>query len=82
MDVVKREDDTVTRHYNIADLFELVAAESVPDRLALVGGDSRLTYRELDERTNRFAHHLLDAGSGRAPGWRSTRGTGPSGSRR
>ena len=51
------------RHYNIADLFELVAAE-IGDRTAIVGGGTRLTYRELDERTNRFAHHLIDSGAG------------------
>ena len=49
------------RCFNIADMFELVA-ESVPDRPALVGGSSRLSYRQLDERTNRFAHHLVDSG--------------------
>ena len=36
------------------DLFEIVAAE-VPERLALVAGDTRLTYRELDEQADRFA---------------------------
>ena len=35
--------------FNLADLFEKVA-DAVPDRLALVAGDRRLTYRELDER--------------------------------
>jgi acyl-CoA synthetase (AMP-forming)/AMP-acid ligase II len=46
---------------NLADLFELVADE-VPARLALVAGDRRLTYEQLDRRANRVAHHLLDAG--------------------
>ncbi|MGA3540392.1 Pls/PosA family non-ribosomal peptide synthetase [Micromonosporaceae bacterium DT194] len=38
-----------------------------PDRIALECGDQRLTYRELDERANRLAHHLrgLGIGSGR-----------------
>ena len=54
------------RAFNLADLFEVVA-DTVPDRLALVAGDVRLTYRELDERANRFAHHLLD-GAGVRPG--------------
>ena len=40
--------------FNLADLFEIVA-DTVPDRLALVAGDARLTYRELDERANRMA---------------------------
>ena len=47
--------------FNIADLFELVA-EEIPDRLALVGGDHRLTYGELDERSNRLANHLIGLG--------------------
>jgi len=49
------------RSFNLADLFEIVA-DTVPDRLALVAGDRRLTYRDLDERANRLAHHLSDAG--------------------
>jgi len=53
------------RQFNLADLFELVA-DTVPDRLALVAGDVRLTYAELDARANRFAHHL--AGNGLGPG--------------
>jgi fatty-acyl-CoA synthase len=51
--------------FNLADLFEIVA-DTVPDRPALVAGDVRLTYRELDERANRLAHHLIDVGV--APG--------------
>ena len=47
--------------FNLADLYEIVA-DAVPDRLALVAGDRRLTYAQLDERANRFAHHLLDHG--------------------
>lgn len=47
--------------FNLADLFELVAG-AVPAREALVAGDVRLTYRELDERANRFASYLRSAG--------------------
>ena len=47
--------------FNLADLFEIVV-DAVPDRLALVAGEGRLTYRQLDERANRVAHHLLDHG--------------------
>lgn len=54
------------RAFNLADLFEIVA-DTVPDRLALVAGDTRLTYAELDERANRFAHHLRDE-AGLQPG--------------
>jgi 3-oxocholest-4-en-26-oate---CoA ligase len=49
------------RVLNLADLFEVVA-DTVPDRLALIAGDARLTYAQLDERANRVAHHLLDVG--------------------
>ena len=49
--------------YNLADLFESVV-DTVPDREALVANGVRLTYRQLDERSNRLAHHLADAGIG------------------
>ncbi len=49
------------RHFNLADLFEVVV-DTVPERLALVAGAARLSYRQLDERANRFAHHLTDHG--------------------
>jgi 3-oxocholest-4-en-26-oate---CoA ligase len=48
---------------NIADLFEH-AADAVPDRMAAACGDRHVTYRELDERTNRLAHHLASVGVG------------------
>ncbi len=47
--------------YNHADLFEGVA-DAIGDRVALICGDQRLTYAELDEHANRLAHHLADAG--------------------
>ena len=47
--------------FNLADLFEAVA-DAAPDRVALIAGDRRLTYRELDERANRVAHYLRDVG--------------------
>lgn len=49
--------------YNIADLFER-AVDAVPDRLALVCGDRRLTYAEMDAEANRLANHLLEQGFG------------------
>ena len=48
---------------NLADLFELVVDE-VPDALAMVSGGRRLTYRALDRRADRLAHHLAGAGIG------------------
>jgi 3-oxocholest-4-en-26-oate---CoA ligase len=50
---------------NLADLFEAVA-DACPDRTALVAGDVRRTYRQLDEQANRIGHVLVDAGV--APG--------------
>ncbi len=50
--------------YNLAALFERVA-DAVPTRTALHTPGRRLTYRELDERADRLAHHLRDAGVGR-----------------
>ncbi|MEO5875560.1 MAG: AMP-binding protein, partial [Streptosporangiaceae bacterium] len=49
--------------FNLADLFETVA-DAAPDRLGLVSGDVRLTYRELDERANRLAAALAALGVG------------------
>src|SRR3990172_8803249 len=43
--------------FNLADLFESVA-DAIPDREALVCGERRLTYRNLDERATRLANHL------------------------
>src|SRR6476661_1663089 len=48
--------------FNLADLFERVV-DTAPDRLALVAGDRRLTYAQLDERANRVAHALLAGGA-------------------
>ena len=50
---------------NIGDLFEH-AADAFGDRIAVACGDSQVTYRELEERVNRLAHHL--AGIGVGPG--------------
>src|SRR6476620_2812817 len=47
--------------FNLADLFEAVA-DAAPDRTAIIAGDRRLTYRDLDERANRVAHYLRDVG--------------------
>jgi 3-oxocholest-4-en-26-oate---CoA ligase len=50
-------------HYNFADFFEL-AADKVPGRTALVDKRRRVTYGELEERTNRLAHTFASAGIG------------------
>ena len=50
---------------NLADLFEH-AADAFAERVAVACGDRQVTYRELDERSTRLAHHL--AGTGVGPG--------------
>ena len=52
---------TVPSTYNMADVWEM-AADAVPAREALVVGDRRLTYAELEERANRLAHHFRSRG--------------------
>ena len=49
--------------FNLADLYECVAAR-VPDREVVVWRDTRLTYRQLDQRANRLAHGLEGLGLG------------------
>jgi acyl-CoA synthetase (AMP-forming)/AMP-acid ligase II len=49
--------------FNLADMFERVADE-LPDRDAVACDGRRLTYRELDERSTRLAHHLAGLGVG------------------
>ena len=51
--------------YNLADIFESLV-DVIGDREALVCGDRRLTYAELEARANRLAHYLLSIGI--APG--------------
>ncbi|MFC5182815.1 acyl-CoA synthetase [Actinomadura harenae] len=51
----------MARSYNLADLLEILA-EAGPDRPALVAGDQRRTYAELNERASRVGHHLDAAG--------------------
>ncbi|MFF0522328.1 non-ribosomal peptide synthase/polyketide synthase [Actinomadura nitritigenes] len=45
---------------------EWIAAQAVrtPKATALVAGGRRLTYAEMDQRANRIAHHLVQAGVG------------------
>jgi acyl-CoA synthetase (AMP-forming)/AMP-acid ligase II len=53
----------VAKHFNIADMFEMVA-DRVPARQALVCGENRETYLQLEQRANRLAHYLAAAGIG------------------
>ncbi|MCK9496377.1 MAG: LLM class flavin-dependent oxidoreductase, partial [Dehalococcoidia bacterium] len=60
--------DTDTEYERDARVHELIErqARTTPDAEAVVCGSVRLTYRELDERSNRLARHLLSVGM--APG--------------
>ncbi|MER5915723.1 AMP-binding protein [Streptomyces sp. NPDC001982] len=49
--------------FHLADLWETVA-DTVPDRTAVVCGDRRLTFRELDERASRLAGWMSEQGVG------------------
>jgi amino acid adenylation domain-containing protein len=47
----------------VHELFE-EQVDATPDALALVAGGARLTFRELEQRSNRLAHHLRARGVG------------------
>jgi 3-oxocholest-4-en-26-oate---CoA ligase len=47
--------------FNLADLIEH-SVDLMGDRVAVVCGDSRVTFAELEARANRLAHHLADNG--------------------
>ena len=38
------------------------SADRLPDKTALIVGQSRITYQELDARANSFARALMDSG--------------------
>ncbi|SUA75359.1 Long-chain-fatty-acid--CoA ligase FadD19 [Nocardia otitidiscaviarum] len=48
---------------NFADLYEH-SVDAMPDRVAVIQGDRRRTFDELEQRANRLAHHLAAAGAG------------------
>jgi len=49
--------------YNLADQWEAIA-DRVGDREAVVAGERRLTYAQLEDRANRLANHLRANGIG------------------
>jgi acyl-CoA synthetase (AMP-forming)/AMP-acid ligase II len=49
--------------FNLADFIEHTI-DAVPDRTALICGDRRVTFAELEDRANRLAHHLAAQGVG------------------
>jgi amino acid adenylation domain-containing protein len=58
-----RTETTYPRDACIHTLFEAQAIAR-PDAVAVTFGERRLTYRQLNERANRLAHHLRDLGVG------------------
>ncbi|MBW7477118.1 amino acid adenylation domain-containing protein [Paenibacillus oenotherae] len=56
-------DTPYASHLSASRLFERIASEH-PGRTAVVSGEFRLTYAELNERANRLAHVLADKGVG------------------
>ncbi|HJS25300.1 MAG TPA: amino acid adenylation domain-containing protein, partial [Pyrinomonadaceae bacterium] len=62
-----REWNETERDYPVADsmlsLFE-AQAQQTPDAIALSCDTEQISYRELDERANRLAHHLRERGAG------------------
>ncbi len=74
LSVAQREQIVVAWNRTARPLPDVVGAhqlverqvELTPDRPAVVFGDVSLTYRELDQRANQLAHHLVALGA--APG--------------
>ena len=50
-----------TKNRNVAQLFEEQVTKT-PDNTALIFGDRQLTYKELNERSNKLAHYLISKG--------------------
>ena len=50
-------DETIAVHVLVAS-----QAARTPHAIALIAGDRRLTYEELDSSSNRFAHYLRETG--------------------
>ncbi len=51
----------MSKHFNIADMYELVA-DKVPSRDAIVCGEQRATFAQLEQRANQLAHYLAGRG--------------------
>ena len=64
----------VTAPVGVAPQLLAAAVTADPDAVAVLDGDRRLSYRELDEWSTRLARTLIEAGVGpeRAVGWRWT----------
>jgi amino acid adenylation domain-containing protein/thioester reductase-like protein len=58
--------ETTPLSHPVGFVHEMVAGQAArqPDATAVIAGDTRLTYRELDESANRLARYLTDLGAG------------------
>lgn len=54
---------TPAQSFNLADMFESVA-DTIPERIALVSSQRRLSYGELEERATRLANDWANLGIG------------------
>jgi non-ribosomal peptide synthetase component F len=61
MGVGEMSEPSVPETFNLADIWE-AAADRCGDRPAVICGDRRLTYVDLEARANRLADHLLGRG--------------------
>jgi len=52
----------MSKTYNLADLFEMVVDTVPADREALICGESRVTFQQLESRANQLAHYLQSRG--------------------
>lgn len=76
-DTTSESADTIagTRAHTLGDLLRRTALRT-PDRPALVSGEIRWTYAELDALVNRTANAIADRGMGKGDSpWSSPRAT-------
>ena len=50
------------KHEPVQYLFDRMA-QSLPEQVAISSGDTRITYRDLQRRTDKLAHLLLSGGA-------------------
>ena len=52
----------MTKTFNLADLFEMVVDNVPADREALICGDEKVTFQQLEDRANQLAHYFQSRG--------------------
>ncbi|MBN9383180.1 MAG: amino acid adenylation domain-containing protein, partial [Chitinophagaceae bacterium] len=63
MEMSKGEDIVYDREKTLVDLF-VEQVLRTPEAVALVSGEAEVSYRELEDRSNRLGHYLLQLGVG------------------